>query len=145
MRPVETSITWIVAPGLSPECGVGSRTNAMDEPSGDQVSGDAGDPGGWLTGRLHEPDVRRRGSPPSALTSQAWVGSACDWIRNSSSPTSNESLNRSGPVFFSASSSVAYANVRPSGDQENCCTPLGALVTRFASPPPMRSEERRVG
>src|SRR2546426_4728232 len=109
----------------------------MDLPSGDHVSGDAGAPGGWLIGRLHEPEVMRRASPPSAGTSHAWVGSACDWIRKSSLATSNESLKRSGPVFFSASSSVAYAIVRPSGDHANCWTPFGALVMRRTSPPPI--------
>src|SRR5258708_34980217 len=114
----------------SPECGEATRTNVIDDPSGDQVTGDAGDPGGQLTGRLHAPDVSRCASPPAEGSVQRWLGSAGDCTRKLSFSTSNESLNRSGPFRGSVSSSVTKANDRPSGDHAYCCTPFAAFVTR---------------
>ena len=49
----------MVARSESPECGVARRTSAIDPPSGVQLSGDAGAPGGYEIGRLHDPDVSR--------------------------------------------------------------------------------------
>src|SRR5262245_28781200 len=75
--PVAMSTIWIVERSLSPECGVARRTIAIDRPSGDQVNGEAGGPGGYEIGRLQDPDVRRFASPPSAGTVQTCVGSRC--------------------------------------------------------------------
>src|SRR5437867_3507143 len=140
MAPVATS-TSITALWLrSPECGVGTLAIAIVLPSGDHASGDEGAPGGKLTGKLQLPDVRRRAAvAPSLGTSHTCVGVGAVATRKSSLPTSNESLNRSGPVFFSASSAVAYTIVDPSGDQAYCCTPFGAFVMRLASPPVIAS------
>ncbi len=81
--------------------------NAIDAPSGDQAIGAAGGPGGWLVGRLHDPDVSRRAAPPSDGTIQMWVGVGAVVTVKSSFWISKESLKRSGPVFFSGSSAVA--------------------------------------
>src|SRR6266542_414765 len=84
-----TSITCTEDSVKSPECGETARTKVMDDPSGDQVTGDAGGPGGQLTGRLHVPDVSRCGSPPAEGMVQMWLGIAPAWIRKSSFWTSN--------------------------------------------------------
>src|SRR5262245_7593740 len=107
----------------------------IDLPSGDHTIGDAGGPGGWLVGSLHAPAVSRFIDPPSAATTHRCVGNTAAVIVKSSFTISNESLNRSGPLFFSSSSTLAYAIVPPSGDHANCCTPVAALVTGFGSPP----------
>jgi hypothetical protein len=120
----------------SPGCGDAARTKSSDDPSGDQLTGDAGGPGGQATGRLQRPDVRRFASPPLDGTVQIWLGITAAWMNRSSFSTSNESLNRSGPFFASGSSSVTKANVAPSGDHAYCCTPFATFVTRCASPPP---------
>src|SRR5216683_3287293 len=115
-----TSITCTAARFASPECGETTRTKMIDDPSGDQLTGEAGDPGGQLTGRLHAPEVSRWASPPAAGIVQRWLGRAADCTRKLSFSTSNESLKRSGPFFCSGSSSVTKANDRPSGDHAYC-------------------------
>src|SRR5580704_17852891 len=107
----------------------------MEPPSGDQAIGEAGELGGWLVGSVHEPEVRRRGSPPSDGSSHKCVGSAASFTRKSSLPTSNESLNFSSPVFLGASSAAANAIILPSGRHANCWTPGIDLVICTASPP----------
>src|SRR5690349_9172558 len=101
----------------------------MDLPSGDHDSGDAGELGGWLIGMLHAPQVKRRAPAPSVPVTQRCAGRGAEVNRKSLFPTSNESLNRSSPVRFWASSDAAYAIMRPSGRHANCCTPAGDLVT----------------
>src|SRR5207244_1066932 len=107
MAPLATSTSWTPLWLRSPECGVGTLAIAMVFPSGDQVRGDEGAPGGKLTGRLQGPEVNRRGVVPSLPTSHRCVGIAALVTRKSSLPISNESLKRSMPVFFSGSSAVA--------------------------------------
>src|SRR5450755_1503991 len=107
----------------------------MDWPSGDHAIGEAGELGGWLMGSVHDPEVRRRGSPPSDGTSQRWVGRAASLTRKSSLPTSNESLNFSSPVFLAGSSADANAIIFPSGRHANCWMPVIDLVICTASPP----------
>src|SRR5580658_10796899 len=109
----------------------------MDPPSGDQAIGEAGELGGWLVGSVHEPEVRRWGSPLSAGSSHKCVGRAASFTRKSSLPTSNESLNFSSPVFLGASSVAANAIIFPSGRHANCCTPVVDFVICAASPPVM--------
>ena len=45
-------------------------TNAIALPSGDHDSGDEGDPGGKVMGKLQAPEVSRFAAPPLALISQ---------------------------------------------------------------------------
>src|SRR5882724_3788848 len=113
---------------LSPEWGVSTITKAIDLPSGDQAMGDAGELGGWLMGNVQFPEVRRRGSPPSLGTNQRCVGRGASLTRKSSLPTSKESLKRSSPIFFGASSAAAKAIISPSGRHENCWMPVADLV-----------------
>src|SRR5512143_3296392 len=135
MAPLATSITCSDRCCPPPVCGDGCCVKAIDLPSGDQAIGAAGGPGGWLVGRLHVPDVRRLAAPPLDGTTQRCVGSTAVVTVKSSFTISNESLKRSGPVFFSGSSAVANAIVLPSGDHANCCTPVGAFVSACGSPP----------
>src|SRR5262245_34848813 len=101
MEPLATSSSCTALGLRSPECAVGTLAMAIDFPSGDHASGDEGAPGGKLTGRLQVPDVSRRaGALPSLPTSHTCVGIAAFVTRKSSLPISNESLNRSTPVFF---------------------------------------------
>src|SRR5262249_41709356 len=69
IAPLSTSSTCTVRRSLSPECGSSCRVNVRSFPSLDQESGEAGELGGRVFGRLHAPDVRRRALPPSTGTS----------------------------------------------------------------------------
>src|SRR5262245_34360804 len=106
-------------------CGDSRRVMAIHLPSGDQANGEGAGPGGWATGRLHDPLVSRRAAPPFGETSQMCDGVSAALVRKSSSSTSNDLLLRSTSLlFFSPSSAVTYAICEPSGLQANCCTPL---------------------
>ena len=87
--------------------------------------GDAGGPGGNATGRLHVPDVNRRGASwgsavAVAETIHKCVGAGFSLTRKSLSPTSKASSNLSAPVFLGTSSLAAKASAEPSGLQANC-------------------------
>src|SRR5262245_64897197 len=85
MPPVSTSRAWTATLSPSPKCGPACFAKAMILPSGDQARGDEGGPGGSLTGRLQEPEVRRCAAPPSAGTSQMCEGRGARVARKSRS------------------------------------------------------------
>src|SRR5262249_44992886 len=97
--PEASSSTCTLVCDPSPECGEAARTNSSDVPSGDQVTGDAGGPGGHATGRLQRPDVRRFASPPPDGTVQMWLGIAAAPPNTSSFSTPNASFDPPGPFF----------------------------------------------
>src|SRR2546426_11607762 len=90
----------------SPKCGLGWRVNAIDLPSGAHEIGGFDASPGSVVPRLQVPDVRRRGVPPAAGTSQMWNGIGAALVRNPSLPTSKASVWLSASFFFSGSSPV---------------------------------------
>jgi hypothetical protein len=99
--------------------------------------GDAGGPGGKLTGSDHVPEVSRLASPPLAAINQMWVDCEGPVTNESLAPTSNASRNLASPSRFGASSMAAYATVAPSGFQANCVTGPAEWVSCRESPPPI--------
>ena len=79
----------------------------MDLPSGDHAMGEAGEPGGFETGKLQVPEVSLRAVPPAAEMTHRCVGGGGALIRKSSFVTSKESLKRSSPSFLAGSSDAA--------------------------------------
>src|ERR1035438_6914655 len=79
-------------------------TKAICLPSGVQLMGEAGGPGGKLTGSDHVPEVSRLASPPLAAINQMWVDCEGPVTNESLAPTSNASRNLASPSRFGASS-----------------------------------------
>src|SRR5579864_759457 len=89
-EPSATSMTCSDCCCPPPECGDWRSVKMIDLASGDQPIGDAGGPGGWLVGRLHDPDVSRFIDPPSDDTIHRCVGSTAAVTVKSSLTISNE-------------------------------------------------------
>src|SRR5216683_5324070 len=106
VSPVSTFRICTVRRSLSPECGSSCLVKVRSFPSGDQEMGEDGELGGRTLGRLQEPEVRRRGFPPSAEMSQMCEGIGAFVWRKSLSPTSNASRCFSISFLFAGSSAV---------------------------------------